>query len=53
MKERSSLCVSLGVNELMKSISSGFKVINSIYIISGHHLQKKRGKEKETELEAG
>lgn len=38
----------------MKNISTGFKAINSIYIISGHlHLQKKRGGEKETELEAG
>lgn len=38
----------------MKNISSGFKVFNSIHIIFGHlHLQKKGGKEKEIELEAG
>lgn len=38
----------------MKNISSSFKVINSIYVISGHlHLQKKREGEKETELEVG
>lgn len=38
----------------MKNISSGFKVINSICILSGHlHLQKKSGKKKDNELKAG
>ena len=53
MKEHSSLSVSILVKELMKTISSGFKVISFTYIISGHlHLQKKRRGEKQTELEA-
>lgn len=38
----------------MKNISSVFKEINAICILSGHlHLQKKSGRKKDSELKAG